>query len=83
MERHGLRLPTTTLSANATGRLSPMAFLVGVNGDASGDDTPTRCVQRLSAAVVCVAGSELSALNRGRMALPHRGGGEGRCRFAE
>jgi hypothetical protein len=30
MERHGLRLPMATPASNATGRLSPMAFLVGV-----------------------------------------------------
>jgi hypothetical protein len=42
MERHGLRLPLQDLSARATGRLSPMAFLVGVTSAAPVIDTPTR-----------------------------------------
>jgi hypothetical protein len=41
MERHGLRLPTSTLAANATGSLSSMAFLVGVTS-VHLRDTPTR-----------------------------------------
>jgi hypothetical protein len=39
-------------------------------GDARGCGTPTRCVQRLSAAVACVVGLKLAAPNRGRIALP-------------
>ena len=31
MERHGLRLPMAAGASNSTGRLSPMAFLVGVS----------------------------------------------------
>jgi hypothetical protein len=32
MERHGLRSPNCERFSNATGGLSPMAFLVGVTG---------------------------------------------------
>ena len=80
MERHGLRLPSTTFAAITTGRLSPMAFLVGVS--TRGIDTPTRRVQRLSAAVPCAGRSELAALNRGRAALPPQGGGKRDSLFA-
>jgi len=40
MERHGLRLPIAALASNATGRLSPLAFLVGVEEDARVATTP-------------------------------------------
>jgi hypothetical protein len=45
-----------------------MAFQVGVKQMRV--DTPTRCVQRLSAAVADVEGSKLAALNRGRISSP-------------
>jgi len=62
-QSHGLpKLPT--------GELSPMAFLVGVMGAPCRNGTPTRCVQRLSVAVVPGAKSAKTALSRGRIALP-------------
>ena len=47
-----------------------MAFLVGVTATRSCQDTPTRCVQRLSAAVEFAALTATAALSRGRIALP-------------
>ena len=41
--------------------------------------TPTRCLQRLSAAVPREAPSALATLSRGRNALPPQGGGRKRC----
>ena len=58
--------------------LTRSARQVGVTSVAQ--RTPTRCVQRLSAAVVHDEPARLAALNRGRIALPPRGGGKGWCR---
>ena len=74
MERHGLSSPAATVKCVPTGELSPMAFLVGVTAVARVGDTPTRCAQRLSAAVEVAAGAVKAALNRGRIALPPRRG---------
>ena len=41
MERHGLSRPSATLAPHAIGRLSPMAFLVGVNLRRAQPVTPT------------------------------------------
>ena len=49
-----------------------MAFLVGVTATHSSEYTPTRCVQRLSAAMQFASLAETATLSRGRIALPPR-----------
>ena len=75
MERHGLSRPGVLVPSHDVGRLSPMAFLVGVVDAGDGKVTLTRCVQRLSAAVSYASTVVLAALNRGHIALPPQGGG--------
>src|SRR6476660_4499849 len=76
MERHGLRRPFASLTTHAVGRLSPMAFLVGVSvARAARHPHPMR------PATWPLRARKMSAMadpNRGRIALPPPGGGEAR-----
>src|SRR6187200_177779 len=74
MERHGLRRPSATAATYAVGRLSPMAFLVGVTCGARLRSPPPDAFSDLDGGrIFCARGDRRPS--RGRIALPPPGGG--------
>ena len=67
MERHGLRRPSSTVASQTVGRLSPMAFLVGVaaGARAAGHFHPMRpatwtAVESFARAAIAVQAADAS-----------------------